>query len=62
MLPITKISLILSVFDYVCRCGVVSDNLRCVDAKKVWYEWCISSGLHTSALQNVGGRNYYIGL
>ncbi|KNC84982.1 hypothetical protein SARC_02803 [Sphaeroforma arctica JP610] len=34
---------------------------RCVDAKKVWYEWCVSSPSCTP-IQNVAARTYHIGL
>ena len=42
-------------------------SVRCVDAKNVWYEWCVSTpeangSCKVSAIQNVGGKNYYIGL
>lgn len=34
---------------------------RCVDARKVWYEWCLISPEMTT-LQNVNGENSWIGL
>lgn len=34
---------------------------RCVDDRKVWYEWCLSSPVCT-AIQNPNGRSYWIGL
>ncbi len=34
---------------------------RCVDEKKVWYEWCISTPVPTE-IQNANGDSYWIGL
>lgn len=34
---------------------------RCVDSKKVWYEWCLTAPL-SSPIQNCNGDTYFIGL
>ena len=34
---------------------------RCVDERKVWYEWCLLDPIQTS-IQNMNGSNYWIGL
>jgi protein arginine N-methyltransferase 5 len=34
---------------------------RCVNSKKVWYEWCLTSP-RISAIHNVNGKHYSIGL
>lgn len=34
---------------------------RCVDDRKVWYEWCLASPVCTP-IQNSNGRSYWIGL
>ena len=34
---------------------------RCVDERKVWYEWCLLSPIQTP-IQNTSGSNYWIGL
>jgi len=34
---------------------------RCADARKVWYEWCLSSPVRTP-VQNSGGKAYSVGL
>jgi len=35
---------------------------RRISQKKVWYEWCIVTGEHSSAIHNPNGRSYFIGL
>eukprot|EP01041_Mallomonas_annulata_P008129 gene8129-16686_t len=34
---------------------------RCIDERRVWYEWCLSSPIATG-IQNPNGRSYWIGL
>lgn len=34
---------------------------RCVDARKVWYEWAVTSP-DVSPIHNPMGRSYWIGL
>jgi type II protein arginine methyltransferase len=40
---------------------ITANFWRCVDARKVWYEWCLSGPVCT-AVQNSGGKSYWIGL
>ena len=46
------------IYAYVIECIY---KIRCVDSRKVWYEWCMTSPVQTP-IQNSGGSSYSIGL